>query len=582
MTTMHKTRQRSLNTARKTSPTRASTNTTITTRLRRLALACCTVALLSTPVGATPVSPLVVNMTSQFSVDVQRRFHLFADSHDSQLVWYVPKIGGIRNVAGAPALQVISSLIDGGPFSGMQALKIAGEFSTAGLAGDITLLQQDAARLGLRIQAAAATAANTQIMLGGFAVDSSGQMEASCSTYNLTTPTGVVEVPICQAKNAQGVWQDIDFMGAFQATLPVGGSSVSQQIPFSGFTLPGWEGVFNELLRYGSSWDGQIQLVTDWTLQTQLTLKDAEYQVDWRPLYQFLVAQARSRGWRLSAAQVTEILGQAIIQRKGISISYVMDNQSLAAAPKHDVQHQRVINSIIHQLRKQLFTPVRRLRLSIRDLASLNDPINPLMPFVAPTYAELQRKWGSGVERVVRRVPYYRDRDRYYDVDTQAPDRLDDSVLPLQSDVAITAHTDGASTWQPLRYYCQELPYAMRFEPQTSTAPLAQAVESVTADMLRPNYIDCEPPLPPEPPEPIEPPPPSPPPPPPPPQELMYVLKSNYLFLRHNSSTRQSVFVQDIEQTHVSTLMTVDCVSGAIDQPLVFAPDAACAVYGGR
>ena|GEM_PF-6149039 len=536
---------------------------------------------MATPLGATPVSPLVVNMTSQFSVDVQRRFHLYADSHDSQLVWYVPKIGGIRNVAGVPSLQVVSSLIDGGPFAGMQALKIAGEFSTAGLAGDLSLLQQEASRLGLRIQAAAATAANTQIMLGGFAVDSSGQMEASCSTYNLTTPTGVVEVPICQAKNAQGVWQDIDFMGAFQATLPAGGRSVSQQIPFTGFTLPGWEGVFNELLRYGSSWDGQIQLVTDWTLQTQLTLKDAEYQIDWRPLYQFLVAQARSRGWRLSAAQVTEILGQAIIQRKGISISYVMDNQSLAAAPKNDVQHQRVINSIIHQLRKQLFTPVRRLRLSIRELASLNDPINPLLPFVAPTYAELQRKWGTEVERVVRRVPYYRNRGRYQDYASQAPDPLE--LSPQLSEMSHGSPNLGGAGFigqavTPLWRECQQQPYLVAQQQAMHTAESLM----IDAGVLAPNYMGCESPWPPEPPEPPVPVEPPPPPPPPPPQELMYVLKSNYLFLRHNSSTRQSVFVQDIEQTNVSTLMTVDCVSGAIDQPLVFAPDAACAVYGGR
>ena len=71
------------------------------------------VPLLSLPglLHASPVNPLVVNMHSRYSVDVQGKFHLFADTVDSQLVWYVPKVGGIRNLNGAPSLSVNSSVI---------------------------------------------------------------------------------------------------------------------------------------------------------------------------------------------------------------------------------------------------------------------------------------------------------------------------------------------------------------------------------------------------------------------------------------------------------------------------------------
>lgn len=511
--------------------------------------------LASLPLCATPVNPLVINAGSQFSADIQQRFYLFADSADNALIWYVPKVGGIRNVDGFPKLAVRSGLIPEGPFAGESSLNVSGEFSTAGLAGDLQRLSQEAAQRGFRLQAAEATQAETQILLGGFAVDSSGQLEASCTVQTISTGSGNVDIPVCRARNAQGQWQEVDFMGAFQSVLPQGGRSISQLIPFSGNTLPGWEPVFSELLRTGSGWDGQIQLITDWKINTNLTLKDAAVHVHWRTLYPYLIQRMRAMGWRAGAEQINQILSDAIVQQRGIQLSFYQANGSLLSTAQHEQQYRRVSADLVQQLRKKLFTPLKRLRFPVWQLANQPDPINPLQAFIAPTSAELQAKWGAQADRVIQRVPYLRYRREI---------ELRQAELAQSGDMSFFTAASLPEVQRCNQYPLQHNASGARENLQYCDNPCYLQQHSLA-------YRQCEPDEPPAPPPP--------PPPPPPPHELAYVLKTNYWWLWQNSSWQYTSYLQDVEQVNVSTFMTVDCVQGTIDSKLTFVNQPGCFIY---
>lgn len=478
----------------------------------------CLLLLIHTSVLSTPVTPEVDNIASRFSVDMQTDFHLFADSINRKLVWYIPKVGGIKKVNGKPSFSVSSSIIDQGPFKGETAVDFDGIFYALSRTSSISKLSSEAASKGLYIKPAQVSEAETRVLLSGFQLDNEGFLKTTCKIETWETPNGPIQIPVCKALDDKGVWQEVDFLSSFSADLPLGGD-INQDISFNGKTLPGWEGAISDLLVTGSSWDAQIQLLTDWKLKTNTRIKDARINIDWRTLVRYVISQmVHYRYWSITKSKLDNILKTAINFKKGISISYYQANGSITEIASSSNQQDRVRNNLIHTLRKKLFIPIFSPRAPIRTLVKQPDPINPYLPYTTPTYQDVQRKWTSSAAKVYSRV----------------------------SESSHSLKMNQSSTYYPPRY----CPYTSSLD----TMAAYQCYEPEPCnyyEAARASRAPCYPPKPPV-------------------WEPRYILKSNYWRLLSFPYSSFNIYLNGIEIMNASTYMTVDCIKGDINIPLEY------------
>ncbi|MBE0365403.1 hypothetical protein PULV_a2190 [Pseudoalteromonas ulvae UL12] len=479
----------------------------------KLQLICAIVLCLivSNQSSATPVSPEVDNIASRFSVDIQREFHLFSDSLNRRTVWYIPKVGGIKRVGNSPAFSVFATTIETGPFSGESAVNFEGKFNALSRTSLIARLNAEASSKGLLIKPAEISAADTRVLLAGFQLDNDGQLKTTCDIEIWQSPNGPIQIPVCKALDDQGNWQEVDFLSSFLAMLPIAGS-INQDIPFKGQTLPGWDMAISDLLVTGSSWDAEIQLLTDWKLKTNTQLRDARVTVKWRDLVKYMITKMiENRYWSITKSKLDRILTQAINNRSGISVLYFHSNGLTSQSPQDASQKNRIKNNLLHVLRKELFIPVFSPRNVLTNLVSKPDPINPHLPYTTPSFEEVERKWRKNSDHVYERV-----------------------VQPVYS-----INVNKASAYYP--------------PPQ---CPYTSAVNSTRAyqchdpePCLYSARGECYPP-------------------PPPIWEARYILKSNYWRLLSKPSSSFNVYLNGIEMLNASTYMTIDCIEGDIDVPL--------------
>ncbi|ATC93711.1 hypothetical protein [Pseudoalteromonas tunicata] len=467
--------------------------------------------LLNSSVSATPVSPEVDNIASRFSVDMQSEFHLFSDSINRRLVWYIPKVGGIRKIGSRPAFTVSSSTIETGPFSGESAVSFQGKFNALSRTPNITRLSTEAASKGYYIKPAEVSAADTRFLLAGFQLDNNGILRTTCNIETWQSPNGSIQIPVCKALDDQGNWQEVDFLSSFLASLPIEGN-VEQDIPFSGQTLPGWHMSISDLLVTGSSWDAEIQLLTDWKLKTNTQLKDARINIRWRELVRYMISKMiENRYWSITKGHLDNILAQAISSRNGMSVLYYHSNGSTSQSPEDLSQKTRIKNNLLHLLRKELFIPVFSPRNVLSDLVKRPDPINPYLPYTTPTLEEVERKWSKNSYKVYEKIiqPAYSvsiNKNSAYYPPPQCP------------------YTSSADS--TIAYQCHE------------PDPCSYSIQGA-----------CQPP-------------------PPPVWEARYILKSNYWRLLSSPSSNFNIYLNGIEILNASTYMTIDCIEGDVDVPL--------------
>lgn len=347
-----------------------------------------------TPTLGVPLSPSVKDIASRFSVDNQRAFYLFADSHSQKIVWYIPKIASIQKSGGLPNFNVDTKLFTEGPFNGMESVAFNGAFSTIIENQRLTQLNVEASTKGYILRPANVIGAHTRVMLAGFMLDNQSELNVQCVEENYNSPWGAVVIPICRAQTLEGTWLPIDFISEFNSTLASAGS-IDQTLPFSGETLPGWEYTINDLLQSGSSWDGLIQMAIEWDLPTYRTQQDARYDINWRALINYVRTNAKNNyRWRLSLSQVNSILTQAVDERRGISIRYYSSAGSSQSSAYSELQKKRVTSRIVHKLRKLLFTTIGRRNLPFYERVKVLDVPKDIY---LPPRIELEQRWGSNV-----------------------------------------------------------------------------------------------------------------------------------------------------------------------------------------
>ncbi|MEI5637820.1 MULTISPECIES: hypothetical protein [unclassified Pseudoalteromonas] len=447
---------------------------------------------------AIPISPSVKDVSGYFSIDSQNAFHLFADSDNSNLVWYIPKVASLDSAGGRPVFSVSSEQILSGPFNGLNSISFAGQFNSLTRNNRLSALRLEALLKGFNLQPVEAIAANTRIILAGFLLDNEGRLQVNCTEETWSNPSGTIVIPVCKAKSQTGEWLAVDFLSEFESTLAQPGN-IGQKLPFSGKALPGWEYAINTLLESGTSWDGLIQFAIEWQLPTYSRKLDAKYRIDWLQLSDVLRPKIKRTGWRLSLTEVNEFIAHAIAERAGVKITYFKDRTQSQSAFSL-TQKLRVESSIKNRLQKYLFTFVSHP--SMLSTAARIELLNAPRKVFLPSRDELENKWGS---EVTDRFP------------------------------AIAQQYDQSS-------------------------PLC--LHSVEGKV-------CHSPMPPIllPPKDIE---------PPTNHQGYYILKANYLWLINRTISDFTVYHTDIEQVSATTLLNIDCVEGAIDQPIIFVNELAC------
>lgn len=477
-------------------------------------------SLFAYQVHAVPLSPSVKDVAGSFSIDSQRGFYLFADSHSNSLVWFIPKLASIQKVNGSPTFSVNEKWISEGPFNGLQATTFAGAFSTIVDNNQLAQLKVEALMKGYTLKPAQVTGANTRVLLAGFLLDNQGQLNVECTEETWNSAWGPVVIPICKAQTPTGEWVPVDFASDFNSSLASTGT-VDQTLPFSGETLPGWDYVINDLLNYGSSWDGLIQMSIEWQLPTYNTQVDAKYDVNWRALANYVRSKARySYRWRMTLSQVNLILKEAIKQGTGISIRYYTQSGASQATEYSEVQKLRVQSQIVKRLRNILFTPISRHILPIEDRLRVLEVPNEIH---FPPRFELDRRWGG--EEVTRNAT--RLESRYGQIIPE--------VLPCPDPRLVPNNT-----------LCHELP------PCTESRLMPD--NTLCRELPRPLPIITPPDY----------------------HREYYVLKSHYFWLLHNVVSSFTLHNTDIEQVSATTLLGIDCIEGRIGETLRFSRDSAC------
>lgn len=319
--------------------------------------------------NAAPMDPSEVDISGRFSVDVQRAFHLYADSDNSSLVWYVAKQGTIA-LSGAgngraprPRFSVYAKRPWSGVLAGEELVYFGGAFDTTGIRGDLLKLEAEARGQGLRISPAPASKATTKFLATGFEIGNDGRVDTDCTFEEWTGPGGfTVLVPKCEALNGNGEYQATDFMYQFRAVTPRGESTASQYIPFQGTSMPEWTFTIEDMMYNGDNWDANLQAVTEWELTTERKTRIARVNIDWKRTFEQASTFAAIHNWACVDIEVGTFFRRLVDNpdgNSGITVEYLQEDGSYSDTPSNNNQFNQAVDALVKEVRDELFNEIR-------------------------------------------------------------------------------------------------------------------------------------------------------------------------------------------------------------------------------
>lgn len=342
--------------------------------MKKLALAISALSAmgLSSMTQAVPVDPNDVNVEKDFTVEVQAQFHLYADSENPNLIWYVPKQGiiGLLNPAHPnprPRFSAYTSVPFTGLFVGQKLTYLGGAFSTTGVQTHLKLLEKQAALQGKRIAPAQAAKAETRFLLTGAEVNNEGRMIVDCTFEEYTnSQTGqTLSVPKCFVKNQEGQQVQSELFYKFRSFTPQGNSSVSQYIPFQAVSFPGVDATLTQLMQPGfaSNLDAVVQAQTTWDLTMEKRINVARLTISWPEFINHAKQYAQGKEYSLKQEEVGQYFQQVVQQQDqsqtGVQVQYINpDNGQLEQGPINQNHQQQVQDAVQQTLQKEVFSQV--------------------------------------------------------------------------------------------------------------------------------------------------------------------------------------------------------------------------------
>lgn len=336
--------------------------------MKRLALSLLPLAAAISSATAAPMDPTENPIAKEFTVDVQRAFHLYGDTLDPKLVWYVAKQGmvalnGTSTGLPQPRFSVYSRMPWNGVFAGENLVYFGGAFDTTGNLGDLNRLQAEAHAKGMTISPAKASSASTKFLATGFEVGADGRVDTKCEFEEWTAPNGnVVLVPICEAMSRDGEYRTSDFMYQFRSAVPRGNSSTSEYIPFQGTTMPGWDFTIGDLMATGSNWDANLQGVVEWELTTEAKTRVARIVVDWKRTFEQASTFTALHNWSCVDIEIQTFFRRLVDNpdgNSGITVEYLHPDGIYRQDPVDDAQFHKVVDGVYQDMRNELFNEMR-------------------------------------------------------------------------------------------------------------------------------------------------------------------------------------------------------------------------------
>lgn len=317
--------------------------------------------------NAAPMALADNDITGFFSLDVQRKFSLFADSERSDLIWYVPKFGGIGLLGDitnpVPRFSASITVPTTGVFAGQPQAFLGGSFDTTPFPGDLALLASEAEG-SFEIAPAPALKATTKFLLGGFMSDT-GRPDINCIslTATITNPfTGAimeVEIPSCTVAFDDGSVTDVNTMQSFVALPPTGNTSVSTSIPFQSQLTPTFSTVAATKLGSGESWDDIIITTVDWDLETRAKTRTARINIDWNETITEFSSYFGIHNNACIDVEINTMFSSLIRDGKGIVVEYKLADGTYSREAPNDADFIKAVNAVEKEMKNDLFAEIQ-------------------------------------------------------------------------------------------------------------------------------------------------------------------------------------------------------------------------------
>ncbi len=251
--------------------------------------------LLPSIASAAPMAPSEADVAHHFSTSVQADFTLLADSVDPALVYYVPNTGGVtinakQSIQPVPSFQVYEYYPTFGFFAGEALTRLGGSFDTTSNQDSLGRLESEAAAKGLKLTPAPATTATTKFLLGPYLLEDE-RLDVDCiyDTYEIVTSSGElreVRVPVCSIDEGADYDIDTNIMYKFSQLPALSGSTVSQNIPFAGVTMPNVGQQLRPIMMSGGQWSGVVSAKVDWEIKANTQTRQARALINWEQTFE--------------------------------------------------------------------------------------------------------------------------------------------------------------------------------------------------------------------------------------------------------------------------------------------------------
>jgi len=324
---------------------------------------------------AAPMDPAEKPVRVQFSKSIINNFELLTDSDDNSLLYFIPRRGALavqspQTTNPLPRFNILGIIPTYGFFAGRELGSFTGAFSPSGDLGSLNELITEANSKGYRVVPAPVVEASTRFIANGYTADN-GRIDVKCETIDsgFKDPNGnPVLRPLCKTRQSPDEDYDIDTeVMAKLTTLPLGASTIGQDVIFSGMLTPQWTMNARSLMATGSNWD-VITASTYWKVKTSRKTRQARLILNWKQLYERVDAFVSLHDGRCVDVQVRaffeNIAGCKDANQCGVKIEWIGDDGKPRPTAPSDKDFIDVVNVAKDQLQTDLFNEVRGMSQS--------------------------------------------------------------------------------------------------------------------------------------------------------------------------------------------------------------------------
>ena len=337
-----------------------------------LALVISPMILVSSIIYADPIDPTENNVAQYFSADMQDKYYLYADSQDTALVWFIPKMGFIASRGRGDSTVVIPhfNASENTPRFGTWAtlrpgesqVRLGGAFNTTGDTKSLRRLKREAKATGYTIAPAIVNRAQSTFMVEGIDVNGDGEINVSCTQDPHTIDGKKITIHICSVIAADGTKKEVSTLERAFFKTPTGRTSVSTRIPFQILSLPdsSISTDIRNILVNGGNLAQYYQFVIVWDINTTSSTHVARISIDWNQTFEQASTFAATHDFLCNKNDVNTFFKQLVQEGKGVSVEYHHADGSYHPEATNNTDFIKVVEGIRRELEGEIFQQIRQ------------------------------------------------------------------------------------------------------------------------------------------------------------------------------------------------------------------------------